>query len=116
MVTCKILKLVASSASEAEIGALFVNTEEAQILQLTLSELGKRQPQTPIHVNNTMVIDILNNTIKQQRLRAMEMQYFLLLDQISRQYFVIYPQPGQENLANYLTKHHTSTIPQHVQL
>ena len=33
MITCKILKLVVSSAAEVELGALFVNTEEAKILR-----------------------------------------------------------------------------------
>ena len=36
MITCKILKLVAASAAEAELGALFVNTKEARILRLPL--------------------------------------------------------------------------------
>ena len=36
MITCKILKLVASSAVGAELGALFVNSKEAKILRLTL--------------------------------------------------------------------------------
>ena len=35
-VTCAILKLVASSAAEAELGVLFLNTKEARILRLTL--------------------------------------------------------------------------------
>ena len=67
MITCKILKLVASSAAEAELGALFVNTNEAKTLRLTLHELGHPQPQTPIHVDNTTVIGITNNTIRRQR-------------------------------------------------
>ena len=72
MITCKILKLVASSAAESELGALFVNTKEAKILRLTLQELGHLQPQTPIHVDNTTMIGIVNNTIKRQQPRAME--------------------------------------------
>ena len=79
MITCKILKLVASSAAEAELGALFVSTKEAKIIRLTLQELGHLQPQMPIHVDNTTVIGIVNNTIKQQRSRTMEMRYFWLL-------------------------------------
>ena len=47
-VTCAILKLVASSAAEAELGALFLNTKEAQIFRLTLAELVHPQPQTPM--------------------------------------------------------------------
>ena len=36
-VTCAILKLVAYSAAEAELCALFLNTKEALIVQLTLA-------------------------------------------------------------------------------
>ena len=90
MITCKIFKLVASSAAEAELSAFFVNIKEAKILRLTLQEIGHPQPQTPTHVNNTTVIGIMNNTIKRQRSRAMEMQYFWLLDQMAQQYFKFY--------------------------
>ena len=37
---CKILRFVASSAEEAELGALFLNAREAKILCITLHELG----------------------------------------------------------------------------
>ena len=94
MIACKILKLVASSAVEAELGALFVNTKEAKILSLTLQKLCHPQPQTPIHVENTTVLGIVNNTIKRQRSRAMEMRYFWLLDQMAQRYFKCYYQPG----------------------
>ena len=97
---------VALSAAEAELGVLFVNKKEATRLRLTLQELGHPQPQNPIHVNNMTVIDIVNNTIKQQRSRAMEMPYFWLFEQMAQQYLKIYYQPGLENLANYATKHH----------
>ncbi len=39
-ITCTILKLVAASAAEAELGALFLNMQEAKVLQLILAELG----------------------------------------------------------------------------
>ena len=115
MITYKIIKLVASSAAEAELGAIFVNTKEARILWLTLQELGHPQPQTPIHGNNTTVIGILNNMIKQQRSLAMEMQYYWLLYQMAPQYFKFYYQPDLENLADYHTKHHLWQIHQNVQ-
>ena len=38
-ITCTILKLVAASAAEAELGALFLNAQEAKVLQLVLKEL-----------------------------------------------------------------------------
>ena len=49
-ITFDILKLVASSAVEAELGALFINLREAKLLRITLQELGHPQPPTPIHV------------------------------------------------------------------
>ena len=39
-VLCTILKLVAASAAEAELGALFLNAQEAKIMRLTLQENG----------------------------------------------------------------------------
>jgi hypothetical protein len=63
-ITCTILKLVAASTAEAELGALFLNTQEAKVLQLILTELGHPQPPTPIHIDNTTTVEIVNNTIK----------------------------------------------------
>jgi hypothetical protein len=74
-ITCTSLKLVAASAAEVELGALFLNAQEAKIMQLILTELGPPQPPTPIHINNTTIFGISNNTVKRQQSRAMEMQY-----------------------------------------
>jgi hypothetical protein len=89
-ITCAILKLVADSAAEAELGELFLNVQEAKVLQLILVELGHPQPPTPIHIDNTTTARIVNNTIKQQRSRAMEMRYFWLLDGEMQQYLKFY--------------------------
>jgi len=113
-ITCAILKLVAASAAEAELGALFLNVQEAKVIRLILQELGHPQPPSPIHINNTTAVGIVNNTIKRQRSRSMEMCYFYLLDQQTQKYFKFYYQPGQENMADYPSKHHTAPIHQHV--
>ena len=73
---CAILKCVAASAAEAELGALFLNAMEARIMRLTLTEMGHPQPPTPIHVDNTTAVGIVNDTIKRQRSRAMNMRFF----------------------------------------
>jgi hypothetical protein len=63
-ITCTILKLVAPSAVEAELGTLFLNAQEAKVLRLTLNKLGHPQPPTtPIHIDNTTTAGIVNNTI-----------------------------------------------------
>ena len=80
-ITFAILKLVAASTAEAELGALFLNAQEAKLLRVTLQELGHPQLPTQIHVDNTTAVGIVNNTIKRQRSRAMEMRHFWLIDQ-----------------------------------
>jgi hypothetical protein len=63
-VTCTILKLVAASAAEAELGALFLNVQEAKVFRLVFAKLRHPQPPTPIHIDNTTTVGIVNNTIK----------------------------------------------------
>jgi hypothetical protein len=46
-ITCTILKLLVASATEADLGALFLNAQEAKVKQLVLKELGHLQ--LPIH-------------------------------------------------------------------
>eukprot|EP00804_Cyclotella_cryptica_P002622 CCRYP_010444-RD/>CCRYP_010444-RD protein AED:0.34 eAED:0.29 QI:0/-1/0/1/-1/0/1/0/485 len=125
LVLCGILKFVVASAAEAELGALFHNCKEGKILRLILGELGHQQPPTPIHCDNATATGIANDTIKKQRARAMEMRFFWVTDQVKQRFFNVRWQPGQENLADYFTKHfeprhhlnvrpwylHTSTSP-----
>ena len=47
---CEILKFVSSSAAEAKLGALFLNTKQARIIRLMLEELGHPQPPTRLIV------------------------------------------------------------------
>merc|ERR1712194_487746 len=103
-ITCALLKIVAASAAEAELGALFVNTKEARVIRLILSKLGHPQPPTPIHIDNTTAVGIVNSTIKRQRSRSMEMRYFWLLDQESQMYFKFYYHPGAEHMADSPTE------------
>jgi len=44
---CKLLKLVAGSAAEAKLGALFLYTQNVKIIRCTLEEMGHPQPPTP---------------------------------------------------------------------
>jgi hypothetical protein len=113
-ITCTILKLASTSAAEATLEALFLNAQEAKVLCLTLNKLGHPQPQTPIQIDNTTTIGTVNNTIKHQRSRAMEMHYFWLLGGKTQKFFKFHYQPGQENMGNYPSKHHSAYIHQHI--
>lgn len=105
-VLCQVLKFVASSAAEAELGALFLNAKLAKILRLTLEEMGHPQPPTPIHIDNSTTVGIVNNTVKRQQSRSMEMRYFWLLDGATQALFDFQYHPGFENLADYPSKAH----------
>ena len=49
----QIIKFVISSAAEAELGALYVTAKELIPIRLTLTEMGWKQPVTPIQTDNT---------------------------------------------------------------
>ena len=113
-VLCTILKFVAASAAEAELGALFLNAKEAKVMRLTLEELGHPQPPTPIHIDNSTTVGIVNNTVKRQKSRSMEMRYFWLLDGHNNKIFDFQYHPGSENLGDYPSKAHTGGHHLHV--
>ena len=102
---CTILKHVAASAAEAELGALFLNTQELIRLCLALKNMGHPQPPTPIHCDNKCAVGIVNDSIKQQRLRSMNMQYFWTRDQQNNGVIEVHWYPSTENLGDYVTKH-----------
>ena len=78
---CGILKHVVSSASEAELAALFMNAREGNIMRLTLIEMKHPQPATPIHTDNTTADGIVNGTVKRQCSCAIDMCYYWIVDQ-----------------------------------
>jgi hypothetical protein len=75
-ITCTTLKLVAASTTVAVFRTLFLNAQETKVIYLELKEHGHPQPPTLIHINNITTVGIVNNTIKRQWSRAMEMRYF----------------------------------------
>ena len=106
---CTVLKFVAASAAEAELGALFLNVKEARVIRLILQEMGHPQPPTPIHCDNATAVGIANNTVKRHRSRPMEMRYFYTCDQVEEGNFNVQWHPGLENLGDYSTKHHEAS-------
>jgi len=75
LVNCPILKIVATSVAKAKakLGTLFLNTQEAKVICIVFHELGHPQPTTPIHIDNTTTVSVVNNTIKKQKSRSVEM-------------------------------------------
>jgi hypothetical protein len=104
-----ILKHVASSAADAEIGATFVNCREAIPIRITLEEMGYPQPPTPVTLDNTTAVGFANQTIKQRRTKAIDMRYYWLQDQEAHANFHFQWKPSAQNRADYFTKHHPPT-------
>jgi hypothetical protein len=75
-VTCEILKVIPASMAEAKLGTLLVNRKEPRIIRPVEVNIGHLQPPTPMHIDNTTTVGILNNTSKRQRSRSMEIIYF----------------------------------------
>ena len=96
-----------SSVAEAEIIAVYMLAQDLVPLRLCLEELGHTQPPTPIKTDNSTAVGIGNNTTKQKRSKSMDMRIHWMRDRIKQKQFVLYWKPGQENLADYPTKHHS---------
>jgi hypothetical protein len=97
---------VVASAAEAELGALFHNCQTGIIFRSILEDMGHPQPKTPVHCDNATAVSIANQTVKRQRSRSMEMRFFWVSDKCAQDMDALHWHPGQENLADYQSKHH----------
>jgi hypothetical protein len=98
-----------ASAAESEVGALFLNGQEAIPLRNALIELGHPQPPTPLQTDNTTAAGFANDTIKQKRSKAMDMRFDWIKCRVRQNHFRLHWRPGSENQADYHTKHHFPT-------
>ena len=92
-----IIKHVMSSATEAELAALYIMAQEAVNIRIILEEIGHKQPPTPMQTNNAMAEGVIKSTITQKRTKAMDMQFHWLRDRKCQQQFRIYWRPGKQN-------------------
>eukprot|EP00804_Cyclotella_cryptica_P014914 CCRYP_000543-RD/>CCRYP_000543-RD protein AED:0.32 eAED:0.31 QI:0/-1/0/1/-1/0/1/0/482 len=102
----QIIKVVMSSAAEAELGALSINAREVIPLRHLLLEMGHPQPPTPIQTDNSTALGVVTNTIQPKRTKAMDMRFHWLRCRINQKHFRPYWRAGATNLADYVTKHH----------
>eukprot|EP00957_Ditylum_brightwellii_P204011 15337211-Ditylum_brightwellii.AAC.1 len=95
---CEVIQNVMSSAAEAEIGALYVNTRKGEESRLALEEMGHPQPPTPVMMDNSTACGIVNKTVKQHCTRAIDMQFYWVRDHCAQNHFIVYWVPGENNL------------------
>jgi hypothetical protein len=105
-----IIKHVMSSATEAELAALYIMAREAVYIRIILEEMGHKQPPTPIQTDNAMADAVINGKIQPKRTKAMDMRFHWLRDRECQKQFKFYWRPGKTNYADYWTKHH---LPSH---
>ena len=103
----QIIEAVMSSAAEAELGALFINSQEAVPQRELLEEMGHPQPPTPIQIDNTTALGVVQNNVL-KKLKAMDMRYHWLRDRKNQGQFRTHWRAGSTNLADYVTKHHAA--------
>ncbi|KAL7488941.1 hypothetical protein ACHAW6_014541, partial [Cyclotella cf. meneghiniana] len=103
-----IIKNVMSSATEAELAALYINAREAVYIRIILEEMGHKQPATPMQTDNAMAEAVINAKVQPKRTKAMDMRFHWLRDREAQLQFRFYWRPGKSNLADYWTKHHTA--------
>ena len=76
------------------------------ILHNTLEQLVHPHSIEQVYTDNTTAAGIDNDTINQQKSNKMNMRYFCISDQKTSRDFLVEWKPGQENIAEYFTKHH----------
>jgi len=108
LILSTIMPMVLSSATEAELAALFYNAKEACVLRTTLTEMGHPQPATPIQTDNEVAVGLTYDTVKQRRSKAIDMRFYWIRDRVANNEFLIYWRKGSENDADYHSKHHAT--------
>jgi hypothetical protein len=105
-VSANIMQFVVASVANAKLGALYHNCQIGITFHDILNDMGHPQPKTPVCCNNATAVEIANNTVKRQCSRSMEMRFFWVGDKVAQEVYSFSWHPGQENLADYQSKHH----------
>ncbi len=103
----QIIKAVMSLVAETKVGALFINCREAVPARHVLEFLGHPQPSTPMQMDNTTALGVVNQNVM-KKLKSMDMKYHWLRCRISQKQFRHYWAAGKLNLGDYFTKHHSA--------
>jgi hypothetical protein len=84
-----IIKHVMSSATEAELAALYIMAREAVYIRIILEEMGHKQPPTPLQTDNSMADKVCNGKIQPKRIKAMDIRFHWLRDRECQKQFRI---------------------------
>jgi hypothetical protein len=102
----QLIKAVMSLATEAELGALYINACEAVPMRQLLTEMGHIQPRTPIQTDISTACGAVNSNIQPRRTKTMDVRFHWLRCHEAQRQFCFYWAPGKSNLGDYWEKHH----------
>ena len=74
------IKAVMTSFSEAELGELFINAQDAVPQSKTLEEMGQPQTPEPIQTDNYTKLVVVTNNIQPRHTKAMDMIFHCIPD------------------------------------
>ena len=80
LILAKLIKFVMVSATKSEIAASFMNAKLVVPIQQALVKMGHPQPATRIKTDNSTVGGFVNNMIKQNHSKAIDMKFYWLKD------------------------------------
>jgi transposase len=89
-----IIQHVMTSATEAELAALFHNARDGIPLRTALLVMGHPQAQTPIQTDNACASGIANERVKQRRFKAIDMRVYWIQDQIKQGQYLVHWRRG----------------------
>ena len=75
-----IIKHVMSSATEAELAAMYIMAREAVYIRIILEEMGHKQLPTPSQTDNAIADAVCNGKVQPKRTKAMDMRFHWLRD------------------------------------
>ena len=74
LVLAKVIKNIMSSAAEAEVTSLYLNTKDAVPIRQCLHDMGHLQLATHLTTDNSVTQGIIRGTMKQQQAKAFDIQ------------------------------------------
>jgi hypothetical protein len=72
----QLITAVMSSAAKAELGAFYINAQEAIPMRNVLKEMGHPQPPTPPQTNNSTAVGVVISNIQPRRTNAIDMRFY----------------------------------------
>ena len=85
----KIMSNIMGSAAEAEIGATYINGQDAVPICTLICELGHPQMAMPMQVDNSTAVGFTNDTIKQKRSKAIGMRLYWIRNSTSCDHLLV---------------------------